>query len=165
LWVNLPKALKMSAPRYQEVVEADIPTHKNGGCTLRVVAGSVDGVTGPVAEIAAAPLYLDVRLDENTEFMQPLPEEHTALAYLFEGEAVFGNQLVSAVHMIQFGPGEHIRVRTQRAAARFMLMAGRPFGEPIAPYGPFVMNTQDEIRQALAELRNGTFIRDEQAPS
>jgi redox-sensitive bicupin YhaK (pirin superfamily) len=165
LWVNLPKHLKMSSPRYQEVSAASIPTYQDGGRTVRVVAGTVDSVTGPVAEIAAAPLYLDVRLTAGAEFIQPLPVEHTALAYIFEGEAVFGDQMIPAVHMIKFGPGDHIRVRTENREARFMLIAGRPFREPIAPYGPFVMNTQDEIRQALLELRNGTFIRDEAAPS
>ena len=161
LWVNLPQRLKMTAPRYQEVSAADIPTYENGGRTLRIVAGTVDEVTGPVAEIAASPLYLDVRLAAGTEFIQPLPADHTALAYVFEGEAAFGDQKVQAVRMIKFGPGDHIRVQTENSEARFMLMAGQPFREPIAPYGPFVMNTQEEIRQALAELRNGTFIRDE----
>ena len=165
LWVNLPKRLKMTAPRYQEVAAASIPTYEKGGRTLRVVAGAVEDVTGPVAEIAAAPLYLDVHLAAGTEFIQPLPAEHTALAYIFEGEAVFGEQTVPAVHMIKFGPGDHIRVHTENSEARFMLIAGQPFREPIAPYGPFVMNTQDEIRQALTELRNGTFIRDEPTPS
>ncbi len=165
LWVNLPKRLKMSRPRYQEVAAASIPTYENAGLTLRVVAGTVEDVTGPVAEIAAAPLYLDVQLQEATEFIQPLPDDHTALAYIFEGEAVFGEQTVPAVHMIKFGPGDHIRVHTENSAARFMLIAGQPFREPIAPYGPFVMNTQDEIWQALLELRNGTFIRDEPTPS
>ena len=165
LWVNLPKRLKMSRPRYQEVAAASIPTYENAGLKLRVVAGTVEDVTGPVAEIAAAPLYLDVQLQEATEFIQPLPDDHTALAYIFEGEAVFGEQTVPAVHMIKFGPGHHIRVHTENSAARFMLIAGQPFREPIAPYGPFVMNTQDEIRQALLELRNGTFIRDETTPS
>jgi quercetin 2,3-dioxygenase len=160
LWVNLPRHLKMSSPRYQEVSAARIPTYRSGGRTLRVVAGAVDTVTGPVEEIAAAPLYLEVRLEPETEFIQSLPEGHTALAYIFEGEAVFGDETVQAVHMIKFGSGDHIRVHTENTEARFMLIAGRPFGEPIAPYGPFVMNTQDEIRQALAELRNGTFIKD-----
>ena len=163
LWVNLPKRLKMTTPRYQEVIASSIPTQKKDGRTVRVVAGTADGVTGPVVEIAAAPLYMEVRLDAGSEIMQPLPQGHTALAYIFEGEAVFGEQTVQSVRMVKFGPGDHIRVRTENNIARFMLIAGQSFGEPIAPYGPFVMNTQEEIRQALAELRNGTFIRDEPA--
>jgi len=161
LWVNLPADLKMVAPRYQEVNAESIPAYEEGGVKLRVVAGTANGITGPVTEIAAAPLYLDARLAPDTEFVQPLPAEHTALAYVFEGEAIFGDQTQRAVRMLKFGPGDHIRVRTESSAVRFMLIAGRPFGEPIAPYGPFVMNTREEIQQALMELRNGTFIRDE----
>jgi len=83
---------------------------------LRVVAGTAEGVTGPVTEIAAAPLYLDAHLEPGAEFVQPLPAEHTALAYVFEGAAVFGDQNVAAVQMLKFGPGDNVRVRTQAAA-------------------------------------------------
>jgi quercetin 2,3-dioxygenase len=163
LWVNLPAAQKMTAPRYQEVSAATIPAYEKDGLRVRVVAGSVAGVAGPVTQIAASPLYLEVQMAPDTEFNQPIPAGHTALAYLFEGEALFEEQTVAAVHMLQFADGEHLRVRTENSPARFMLMAGMPFREPIAPYGPFVMNTREEIQQALAELRNGTFIRAEQA--
>jgi hypothetical protein len=159
LWVNLPGASKMIAPRYQEVNAATIPAYEHAGLKLRVVAGEANGVLGPVTEIAASPLYLDAQLAPGTEFIQAIPAGHTALAYVFEGEGVFGDQTVGAVRMIQFDDGDHIRVRTENAPVRFMLMAGMPFKEPIAPYGPFVMNTREEIQQALAELRNGTFIR------
>jgi redox-sensitive bicupin YhaK (pirin superfamily) len=160
LWVNLPAKLKMTAPRYQEVSADTIPAVDEDGIKVRLVAGSAQGVSGPVAEIAAAPLYLDAELAPGREFNQPLPPEHTALAYVFEGEAVFGGQTIGAVRMIKFTPGEILRVRTENQGVRFMLMAGRPFAEPIAPYGPFVMNTREEIQQALEELRNGTFIRE-----
>jgi redox-sensitive bicupin YhaK (pirin superfamily) len=163
LWVNLPSKLKMTAPRYQEVSAEAIPTHDRHGVKLRIVAGVADGVTGPVAEIAAAPLYLDAQLEPGSEFSQPIPHDHTALAYVFEGEAVFGDRTIGAVHMIKFGTGDDIRVRTENSAVRFMLIAGQPFREPIAPYGPFVMNTREEIQQALNELRDGTFIRNEPA--
>ena len=159
LWVNLPGASKMIAPRYQEVNAATIPAYEHAGLKLRVVAGEANGVLGPVTEIAASPLYLDAQLAPGTEFIQAIPAGHTALAYVFEGEGVFGDQTVGAVRMIQFDDGDHIRVRTENAPVRFMLMAGMPFKEPIAPYGPFVKNTREEIQQALAELRNGTFIR------
>ncbi len=161
LWVNLPARLKMTTPRYQEVSAAAIPVHEANGARIRVVAGAVQGVTGPVAEIAAAPLYLDVQLAPDTLFRQPTPEGHTVLVYVFEGEAIFGGETVSAVHMLKFGPGESLEVATENAPVRFMLMAGMPFNEPIAPYGPFVMNTREEIQQALTELRKGTFIKDE----
>ncbi len=160
LWVNLPARLKMTAPRYQEVAAATIPIHEREGVSVRVVAGAVDGVAGPVTEIAAAPLYLDVRLDADTRFTLPTPPGHTVLAYVFEGEAVVSDQTVTSVRMVHFGDGEQIQFRTENSSVRFMLMAGLPFQEPIAPYGPFVMNTREEIQQALVELRNGTFIKE-----
>jgi hypothetical protein len=159
LWVNLPAASKMIAPRYQEVSAATIPAYERERLKLRVVAGTAEGVTGPVTEIAAAPLYLDVHLAAGSEFIQPVAAGHTALAYVFEGEGVFGDRTVEAVRMVHFSSGEHIRVRTENSAVRFMLIAGMPFKEVIAPYGPFVMNTREEIQQALAELRDGTFIK------
>jgi redox-sensitive bicupin YhaK (pirin superfamily) len=164
LWVNLPAALKMSLPRYQEVNAATIPTAQRDGATVRVVAGKVDGVRGPVTEIAANPVYLDVSLAANSNFVYPVPHDHMALAYVFEGAGRFGaeDELVSAVHMIMFNEGGEIKVSTEQGV-RFMLMAGAPIREPIAPYGPFVMNTDAEIRQALSELRNGTFIKEEAA--
>ncbi len=161
LWVNLPARLKMTTPRYQEVGAATIPVHERNGARIRVVAGSVGTVTGPVAEIAAAPLYLDVQLAPDTRFSQPTPVGHTVLAYVFEGEAIFGDQTVEAVRMLKFEPGESLDVTTENSPVRFMVIAGVPFKEPIAPHGPFVMNTQEEIQQALVELRNGTFIKDE----
>jgi quercetin 2,3-dioxygenase len=159
LWVNLPKRLKMTEPRYQEVNAATIPTYEQGGVKIRVVAGGVEGVSGPVTEIAASPLYLEVQLAPDTEFSQPIPDDHTALAYVFEGEAVFANRTVEAVRLLKFEDGDSILVKTENKAVRFMLIAGLPFREPIAPYGPFVMNTMEEIQQTLVELRNGTFIK------
>ncbi|HEY5984362.1 MAG TPA: pirin family protein [Anaerolineales bacterium] len=163
LWVNLPAKLKMTTPRYQEVTAEKIPAYEDGGLKLRVVAGTSHGITGPVTQIAAAPVYLDAQLAPNTEFSQALPADHTVLAYVFEGEAEFGDKTVSAVRMLKFGPGDVVRVRTESSPVRFMLVSGQPFREPIAPYGPFVMNTREEIQQALNELRDGTFIREEAA--
>ena len=163
LWVNLPAAQKMVAPRYQEVSAASIPTYKKNGVRVRVVAGFHADIAGPVTEIAASPLYLDVQMAPDTAFTQPIPSGHTVLAYLFEGEALFSEKTVEAVHMLKFEDGDSLQVRTENSPARFMLIAGKPFGEPIAPYGPFVMNTREEIQQALNELRNGTFIKAEQA--
>ncbi len=159
LWVNLPSHLKMSEPRYQEVNAASIPTYEKDGIRIRVVAGSVEGVTGPVAEIAASPLYLDVGLDPDMEWTQPIPGGHTALAYVFEGEGVFSGETVESVKLLKFADGDHIHVKTENHPVRFMLFAGAPFKEPIVPYGPFVMNTLEEIQQTLQELRNGTFIK------
>ena len=159
LWINLPSKLKMTEPRYQEVNAATIPTYEKDGIKIRVVAGQVNNVIGPVTEIAASPLYLDVELAPDTEFIQPVPSGHTALAYVFEGEAVFDDQTIEAVHLVKFDDGDLIHVKSENKSVRFMLMAGQPFKEPIAPYGPFVMNTMEEIQQTLVELRNGTFIK------
>jgi quercetin 2,3-dioxygenase len=159
LWVNLPSHLKMSEPRYQEVSASSIPTYEKDGVRIRVVAGTVDNVSGPVLDIAASPLYLDVQLAPGKEWTQPISTGHTALAYVFEGEGVFSDQTVEAVHLIKFDDGDQIDVRTENNPVRFMLIAGAPFKEAIVPYGPFVMNSIEEIQQTLAELRNGTFIK------
>jgi hypothetical protein len=158
LWVNLPSHLKMSEPRYQEVNASTIPTYEKDGVNIRVVTGTVDNVTGPVVDIAASPLYLDVRLDAASRFVCPVPRGHTALAYVFEGAGNFSGEAVESVRMVTFGDGDQIEVESD-AGVRFMLIAGAPFREPIVPYGPFVMNTVEEIQQTLAELRNGTFIK------
>jgi len=163
LWVNLPAAQKMVPPRYQEVNAATIPAYEKDGVKVRLVAGQIADVAGPVTEIAASPLYMEVQMGPDQEFIQPIPSGHTALAYLFEGEAIIEDQTVAAVNMLKFADGDHVRIKTENSAARFMLIAGKPFREPIAPYGPFVMNTREEIQQALDELRNGTFIKTEQA--
>ncbi|MFZ5880271.1 MAG: pirin family protein [Chloroflexota bacterium] len=168
LWVNLPAAQKMSQPRYQEVRADTIPTVKLDGATLRLVAGEVGGQRGPVTEtlaparsagVAASPLYLDVRLDPAARFMLPVPSGHTVLAYVFEGKGLFAGETVDAVRMVRFGDGDQVEVQAEAEGVRFMLIAGAPIGEKIVPYGPFVMNTVEEIQQTLVELRNGTFIR------
>jgi hypothetical protein len=168
LWVNLPAAQKMSRPRYQEVNAASIPTAEKDGVKVRVVAGAYEGVKGPVTEIAAGPLYMDVTLAPGAEINLPTAEGHTVVAYVFEGEGLFGldeqgaGEHVPAVHMIVFDDGDHFRARAgDGSPVRFMLMAGAPFNEPIFPYGPFVMNTPEEIQQALRDLRNGTFVQPE----
>jgi len=159
LWVNLPSHLKMSEPRYQEVTAATIPTYEKDGIRIRVVAGTVEQVNGPVTDIAASPLYLDLQLAPDQEWTQPIPSGHTALAYVFEGEGVFSGQTIESVKLLKFSDGDHLHVKTENQPVRFMLIAGAPFKEPIVPYGPFVMNTLEEIQQTLAELRNGTFIK------
>ena len=161
LWVNLPAAQKMGQPRYQEVSAETIPTVKKDGATIRLVAGEIDGVRGPVTEIAASPLYMDVKLDPASRFAIPVPSGHTVLAYVFEGSGRFGadGETVAAVRMVEFGDGDQVEVQAEAEGVRFMLIAGAPFKEKIVPYGPFVMNTVEEIQQTLAELRNGTFIR------
>ena len=166
LWVNLPSALKMSRPRYQEVNAETIPMVEKQGARIRLVASEIDGVIGPVADIAANPVYIDVELEADSTFSYPIPMGHTAIAYVFEGEGDFGvnengsGRLVGAVNLVVFGEGDQIQVKTTSdSGVRFMLMAGAPIKEPIVPYGPFVMNTPEEIQQALSDLRNGTFVK------
>jgi redox-sensitive bicupin YhaK (pirin superfamily) len=160
LWVNLPAAQKMSCPRYQEIGAETIPVFEKNGFRVRVVAGTVDSLHGPVTEIAANPVYLDVILKAGAKFIQPVPEEHTVLAYVFDGQGIFCDTEVVSVKLAVFGEGNQIEVRSSDSPVRFILMAGVPFGEPIVPYGPFVMNTHEEIQQALADLRAGTFVRE-----
>ena len=165
LWVNLPAAQKMSQPRYQEVNAANIPSVEKDGVKVRLVAGEFEGTKGPVKEIAARPLYMDITLEPGTEISLPVSEGHCAVAYIFEGEGLFGldggrqGEFIKAVHLAVFDDGDHLRVQAGAGSpVRFMLMAGAPFKEPIVPYGPFVMNTEAEIQQALKDLRNGTFV-------
>jgi redox-sensitive bicupin YhaK (pirin superfamily) len=145
----------MSTPRYQEIAAADLPVSTHGGARVRMVAGEFRGVTGPVTEIAAQPVYGEIELDPGAEVDLPVPAGHTAVAYVFEGEVAFGTGKeapVPAVRMVVLSDGEGVTARaSEESRARFMLIAGAPIGEAIVPYGPFVMNTEDEIRQeALA---------------
>jgi quercetin 2,3-dioxygenase len=171
LWVNMPAKLKLSQPRYQDVAAATIPVaERPDGTRIRVVAGAVDGVLGPVTEIYADPEYLDVDLAPGADFVQAIPAGHTAFAYVFRGEAEFGvaadlgyrgeldGVLVPAPRLVIFGDGDEVRVKAGDARARFLLVSGAPLGEQIARYGPFVMNTREEIMQALQDLHDGTFV-------
>jgi redox-sensitive bicupin YhaK (pirin superfamily) len=171
LWVNLPASLKMTQPRYQDVPAASIPeVRRDDGSVIRVVAGEVDGVAGAVSEIYAEPEYLDVSLPAGVAFRQPVPQGHAAFAYVFEGEGLVGvgagpgsrgdqgGVLLSAPHMAVFGDGDEVRVEAGRSPVRFLLVSGRPLGEPIARYGPFVMNTREELQLALRDLQNDTFV-------
>lgn len=159
LWVNLPAALKMSRPRYQEVRADTIPVIERGGVRVRVVAGTYAGTTGPVTEIAADPFYVDISLQPGAVFEHPVVRDHTTLVYLFQGEVRVGGNALSALKMLLFEEGDILRIEGGDFPARLMAFAGAPFKEPIAPYGPFVMNTREEIQQALIDLRNGTFVQ------
>jgi len=164
LWVNLPARLKMSRPRYQEIPAGAIPVVRRAdGTILRVVAGQADGARGPVAEIAADPTYLDVTVPAGTTFTHPAPRGHAAFAYLFEGAAAFGPQGAESPRrahprLVVFDDGDAVRASAGPDGARFLLVSGLPLDEPVARYGPFVMNTREEIMQALDDLRNGTFV-------
>lgn len=163
LWVNLPAKLKMTQPRYQEIVSNAIPEFtRDDGIKIRVIAGRVDDVAGAVTTIYADPTYLDVTMPAHTTFAHPIELGHTAFAYVFEGEGKFetDGKSIAAPRLVVFGDGDAINVTTDAQPARFVLVSGKPLYEPIARYGPFVMNTREEILQALRDLQNGTFVRD-----
>ena len=160
LWVNLPARLKMSRPRYQEFTAETIPqTTWPDGVTVRVIAGTVAGMTGPVREIAADPIYLDVAVPAGGSFTFPVMRGHTALAYAFRGAGAFGGTAIRAPKLLLFDDGDQVEVSAADQPVRFLLMSGQPANEPIVRYGPFVMNTREEIAQALRDLQNGTFVR------
>jgi hypothetical protein len=160
LWVNLPARLKMTRPRYQEVLAAKIPIiEREGGIRIRLVAGQVDQTSGPVTEIAADPSYMDVTIPSGGRFESPIPRGHTAFAYVFEGQGSFTGSEITATHLVIFGDGDFVQVTAGSSGVRFLLASGLPLGEPIARYGPFVMNTREEIQQALRDLQNGTFVQ------
>jgi redox-sensitive bicupin YhaK (pirin superfamily) len=165
IWVNLPAKAKMTAPRYQDVRSEKIPEIKGkDGARIRVVAGTVGDVRGAVTDIAADPIYLDVQIPPQSAYRERVARGHTAFAYVFEGRAIFpgpGREEVTvpAPRLVVLGDGDAIHVKTGAEPARFLLVSGKPLGEPIARYGPFVMNTKAEIEQALDDLRRGTFVR------
>jgi len=165
LWVNLPARHKMMPPRYQDISATQIPeTTTDSGVKIRVVTGQVGDQQGPVADIVVQPLYLDITMPPGSSFTQPIEPDHTAFAYLFEGTASFGADVQGKTHeiaaskLVIWGDGECVEVQTSTRGARFLLIAGQPLHEPIARYGPFVMNTRQEILQALEDLRNDTFV-------
>jgi len=165
LWVNLPAKMKMTAPRYQEIASEDIPEIiRSDGVKIRVVAGNLDGVSGPVKEIVVSPTYLDMTIPENSSLVYSIDKDSTAFAYVIEGEAIFEAQCARIVEpvayhkLIVFGEGDYINVLTKEKNVRFLLISGKPIFEPIARFGPFVMNTREEIEQALRDLREGKFV-------
>jgi redox-sensitive bicupin YhaK (pirin superfamily) len=163
LWVNLPAKLKMSKPRYQEFASSKIPEYrKEDGTRVRIIAGMVEGIRGAVTDIAADPTYIDVHQPADTRFDHPVPTGHASLLYLFEGEAWIGEaskgSAVASTQMVVLGDGDVVQVTTSEQAARFLLISGKPLNESVARYGPFVMNTEEEITQALEDIRRGTFV-------
>jgi len=161
LWVNLPAKLKMTQPKYQGIRSAEIPKVEiEGGATVRVITGMADGTKGPVSGIAADPTYLDVAVPASASFKHQIGKGHSAFAYVFEGEAAFDadHPRIAHTRLVVFGDGDYVEVATDDSPVRFLLVSGKPLNEPIARYGPFVMNTREEIEQALRDLRHGTFV-------
>ena len=185
LWANLPASLKMTTPRYQDVSSADVPeVVDDDGTRVRVVCGSFWGATGPVDGIAADPLYLDVSIPPKRRRTLPVETSRHAFAYVFAGSGTFRNAssprdvktdsvgqanalagITADAHetgnrsLVLFDSGDEVTVQAGETGIRFLLVSGKPIEEPVAWYGPMVMNTNEEIQQALAELREGTFIK------
>lgn len=180
LWANLPADSKMSEPRYRGILSTDIPqvTHASGA-TVKVVAGTVKGIAGPVRDVVTKPEYLDVTVPAGLGFTHAVTRGHTVFAYVIAGEALFNQQddpysyeaegdgyfdqererLIGDRHLVLFGEGDTVSVTAGGEKLRFLLISGKPIGEPIAWRGPIVMNTQDELRVAFGELDRGTFIK------
>ena len=163
LWANLPAASKMMEPRYREVTRGEIPeVPAAGGATVKIIAGTVDGTTGPVRDVVTSPEYLDVRVPPGRTFTHATPRGHTVFAYVIGGQGVFCPQTdpYSDGHLVLFGDGDAVSVAAGADdPLRFLLISGKPIGEPVAWHGPIVMNTQDELRIAFEELDQGTFIK------
>lgn len=158
LWVNLPAKDKMSKPRYQEIpAERFTETKPAPGVALKVIAGTVGGVSGPVTDIAVDPVYLDLRLDDGAAHSIDLPPDHQAFAYVFEGAARIGGTEVKAGNLALLDRGDRLAVMAGPAGAALVIIAGQPIGEPVARYGPFVMNTREEIEQAFRDYQAGRF--------
>jgi quercetin 2,3-dioxygenase len=184
LWANLPAAHKMMAPRYREVKSHQIPEIAAGdGVTIKVICGEVQGTRGPVRDIVTDPTYLDVTVPAHTEFVSPTRPGHTVFAYVIEGKACFCQEknpftyevesansfdlqrtpFVSNESLVLFDDGERVVVSTEGDPVRFLLISGKPIGEPIAWHGPIVMNTRAELQVAFEEYSKGTFIKPKSA--
>ncbi|MBA4421203.1 MAG: hypothetical protein C0391_08645 [Anaerolinea sp.] len=163
LWANLPSDQKMMDPRYREIKSTDIPdVQLPGGGSARVIAGNVNGVTGSVSEIVIAPEYLDVRLPANATFKHPTTSSHTVFCYVYSGSGNFvpeGTALAKNGGLVLFEVGDEIMVTAGDEGVRFLLISGEPLYEPVAWYGPIVMNTQEELNTAMRELRENSFIK------
>lgn len=180
LWANLPASDKMMDPRYRGLTAADIPeVTDSSGARVKVIAGVVRGVAGPVRDVVIAPEYIDVTIPPEASFTHPTPRGHTVFAYVIDGKGIFCRQrdpysyeaegagyfdmerdpLLDNGHLVLFDDGDAVTVVTERDPVRFLLIAGKPIREPVAWYGPIVMNTQHELQVAFDELQRGTFIK------
>jgi hypothetical protein len=165
LWANLPAANKMSDPRYRGIAAAEIPQVTDAsGAIVRVIAGAVGGVEGPVRDVVTRPEYLDVALPAGASFTHPTPLGHTVFAYVFEGKGQFDenprNVAAADRHLVEYEDGAFVTIAASEGEpVRFLLVSGKPIGEPIAWQGPIVMNTQEELETAFSELESNTFVK------
>ncbi len=162
LWANLPSHQKMMHPRYRDVKRNTIPeVELESGVRARVICGEIAGTRGPVQDIVTEPEYLDVEMASGKTFSHDIKEDHTVFAYVFEGSGAFGvdKVTVESGHLVLFDEGSEVLIDSGDEGLRFLLISGKPIGEPVAWYGPIVMNTREELETAFREYRNGTFIK------
>jgi redox-sensitive bicupin YhaK (pirin superfamily) len=161
LWTNLPATHKLMAPRYQDIAPDRIVESVIGDARVRLVAGEHAGQRGPVEGIVTAPLMMDVQLTGSDRFVAPIPADHNAFVYVIEGAAKLGATEVKAQtgQLGVLGKGDRFVARADRDGARFLLVAGKPLNEPVARYGPFVMNTREELQQAVEDYQSGRLVQ------
>ncbi|MFZ5538621.1 MAG: pirin family protein [Pseudomonadota bacterium] len=160
LWVNLPARLKMTAPAYQEYGPERIPVEARDGVTVKVIAGRTSrGTPGPIATAATEAFYFDIALEPGASFVEPVEPAHSAFAVVYEGALRIGEhpQAIRAVALAALGAGDAVALTAAEGPARALLIGGRPLREPVAWYGPFVMNTEREIVQAMHDYQAGRF--------
>jgi len=162
LWANLPASHKMMDPRYRDILQKTIPevTHESGA-KIKIICGKIGNTTGPVTDVVIEPEYLDVAVPAGSKFVHHVPQNHNVFAYVIDGSGIFGaeEQKGANTNLVLFDNGEDVIVSARDEIVRFLLISGKPLKEPIAWYGPIVMNTQEELETAFEEYRNGTFIR------
>ncbi|MFC2165637.1 pirin family protein [Acidobacteriota bacterium] len=163
LWANLPASQKMIPPRYQDVKGSEIPAIcLDNSVKIRVVCGEVEGTRGPVGDIVIDPEYIDVTIPRQTIFKHPVKQGYKVFAYVFEGEGYFDLEKKNLFHsgqLVIFDDGDGVEITGGDRDVRFLLISGKPIGEPVAWYGPIVMNTGKELRVAFKEYQDGTFIK------
>lgn len=156
IWINLPAAEKTVPPRYQDYAPDEIAAATlDSGVTLKVVAGTASGITGPVNGVSRQPLLVDATIPAGITWRQSVDGEATVLAHVFEGSAEIGGKSLGTTQMAVMGPGDEIEVAAGKDGARVLILAAQPIGEPVVRYGPFVMNTRAEIEQAFADYQAG----------
>ena len=160
LWINLPASEKMSAPGYQEFSPEAIPTVEGDGMSVRVISGQYQSQRGPINDPFTDVQYFDVTLNAGTTFSHPLASSHGGFVYVFEGDATMAGTALPQHTFALLGDGDQLELTAGAQGARFIVVAGKPVDEPIVQYGPFVMNTQEEIHQAFTDYRAGTLVRD-----
>ncbi len=163
LWINLPASHKMTQPAYQEYKVDNIPLETRPGTSIRVITGETSqGTVGPVSQPLTEPLYLDVSLEANIAFAESIPGQHNAFVYVIQGSVRLENEQgektsVTRDQLVILSHGTAVKLESQEEPARFLLIAGKPIGEPIARSGPFVMNSQEELQQAYRDYQSGNF--------